>query len=112
MLEIREYQDRFGRSLYERWLSALDAVTQARVFIALQRSGGRKCLKPESVGGGVHEIRLQFGPGYRIYCGLDGETLVILLGGGTKKRQNLDIERAKASWRDYKKIKSEELSGR
>jgi len=51
------------------------------------------------------EHRLDFGPGYRIYLGRDGAILVILLGGGTKKRQQHDIERARARWSDYKRRK-------
>jgi putative addiction module killer protein len=51
------------------------------------------------------EYKLDFGPGYRVYFGKDGETLVILLGGGTKKRQQRDIEAALANWHDYKRRK-------
>jgi putative addiction module killer protein len=54
------------------------------------------------------ELRLDFGPGYRIYFGKDGEMLVILLGGGTKKRQQLDIVAAQQLWREYKQRKREE----
>ncbi len=57
-------------------------------------------VKP--VGQGVSEYRLEFGPGYRIYFGRDGDRLVILLGGGTKKRQGRNIDRAKSHWRNYK----------
>jgi putative addiction module killer protein len=60
------------------------------------------------VGGGVFECRIDFGPGYRVYFGKDGETLVILLGGGTKKRQDRDIATARERWSDYKKRKSQE----
>ena len=48
------------------------------------------------------EYKIDFGPGYRVYFGRDGDTLVILLTGGTKKRQQRDIDTAKAYWRDYK----------
>jgi len=57
----------------------------------------------EGVGGGVFEYKIHFGPGYRIYFGKDGERLVILLGGGSKKRQGDDIAAAQACWRDYKR---------
>jgi putative addiction module killer protein len=60
------------------------------------------------VGGGIAELRLDFGPGYRIYYGRDGETLVVLLGGGTKRRQQEDIKTAQALWLEYKKRKREE----
>jgi putative addiction module killer protein len=57
------------------------------------------------LGEGVSEYKLDFGPGYRIYFGKDGNTLVILLGGGTKKRQSHDIAEAQASWSEYKRRK-------
>ena len=60
-------------------------------------------VKP--VGEGVLENKIDFGPGYRVYFGRDGDTLIILLCGGTKKRQQRDIERAIAYWRDYKQGK-------
>lgn len=59
----------------------------------------------KGVGGGVFEYKLDFGPGYRGYVGKDGETLVILLRGGTKKRQQKDIDMAKSLWQDYKRRK-------
>ncbi len=55
----------------------------------------------KGVGGGVLEYRIDFGPGYRIYFGRDGDALIILLGGGTKVRQQRDIETAVALWREY-----------
>jgi putative addiction module killer protein len=57
------------------------------------------------VGSGVHEYRIDFGPGDRVYFGRDGDRLVILLGGGTKKRQEKDIRVAQAYWADYKRRK-------
>jgi putative addiction module killer protein len=62
--------------------------------------GNRSHVK--GVGGGVAELKMDFGPGYRIYFGHDGELLVILLAGGTKKRQGEDIMTAKARWAEYK----------
>ena len=61
------------------------------------------------MGAGVYEYRLDFGPGYRIYFGRDGDRLVILLAGGTKKRQQADIKAAKANWQDYKRRKRGEV---
>jgi putative addiction module killer protein len=63
------------------------------------------CPMSKRVGSGVLEYRIDFGPGYRIYFGRDGDLLVILLAGGTKKRQQEDIRQAKASWIDYRKRK-------
>jgi putative addiction module killer protein len=62
----------------------------------------------KSVGRGVSELRLDFGPGYRVYFGRDGERLVILLCGGSKRRQQADIDAAQAYWSDYKARKREE----
>ena len=57
----------------------------------------------KGVGEGVLEYRINFGPGYRVYFGRDGETLVILLTGGTKKRQQRDIQTAIGLWADYRR---------
>ena len=57
----------------------------------------------KGVGEGVLEYRINFGPGYRVYFGRDGETLVILLTGGTKKRQQRDIQTAIGLWTDYRR---------
>jgi len=62
----------------------------------------------KGVGAGVYEYRINFGPGYRIYFGKDGDRLVILLGGGTKKRQQGDIATALTRWQDYKQRKGTE----
>jgi putative addiction module killer protein len=62
----------------------------------------------KSLVGGVHEYRINFGPGYRMYFGKDGERVVLLLGGGTKKRQQKDIADALSCWHDYKRRKSKE----
>ena len=55
------------------------------------------------VGSGVHEFRIHFGPGYRVYFGREGDALIILLGGGVKARQQRDIEMARRLWADYKR---------
>jgi putative addiction module killer protein len=62
----------------------------------------------KGIGEGVFECRIDFGPGYRIYFGKDGDALVILLGGGTKKRQQKDIVNAKILWKEYKRRKRQE----
>jgi putative addiction module killer protein len=59
----------------------------------------------KSVGQGVLEYRIDFGPGYRVYLGRDGDILVILLTGGTKKRQQRDIRAAADLWKAYKQSK-------
>ena len=76
-----------------------NAATKVRTALARLELGNLSNLK--SVGGGTLEHRIHSGPGYRIYLGRDGERLIILLGGGTKRRQRQDIERALALWKDY-----------
>ena len=61
-----------------------------------------------SVGAGVYECKINFGPGYRVYFGKEGEEIVILLGGGTKQRQQIDIKRAVERWEDYKRRKKQQ----
>jgi putative addiction module killer protein len=75
------------------------------VATALERVTDGNLSNVKAVGGGVLEYKLDFGPGYRIYLGRDGDRLVILLAGGTKKRQQEDIRRAKANWEDYRRRK-------
>jgi putative addiction module killer protein len=73
----------------------------AKVTTALERIADGNLSNVKPVGAGVLEYRIDFGPGYRIYFGRDGSRLVILIGGGTKKRQRADIEAAEAHWADY-----------
>lgn len=77
-------------------------MTRARIAIALTRLEAGNLSATKALGAGIHELRLHFGPGYRIYFGKDGETIVILLGGGTKKRQQADIGAARVLWQEYK----------
>ena len=108
MIEVREYIDVEGRSPFARWFHGLDANAAARVRTALARMEAGNLSNVKSVGGGVQEYRIQTGPGFRIYLGREGDTLIILLGGGTKRKQRQDIENAKALWRDYRDRKRRE----
>ena len=108
MIEIRQYIDRSGRTPFARWFDKLDDSAQARVTVYLDRLERGNDSAAKGIGGGLQELRLDFGPGYRIYFGKDGERLVILLGGGTKRRQQADIDRALALWEEYKQQKREE----
>jgi len=105
MLDIREYVDSEGRSSYERWFNRLNAQAAAKVATAMARMAAGNFSNVKGVGSGVFECRIDFGPGYRVYFGRDGERLVILLGGGTKKRQPDDIAAALRNWQDYKRRK-------
>ena len=103
MIELRFHVDDEGQSPFERWFSALDGATAAKVSVALARMEGGNFSNVKGVGEGVLEFRLDWGPGLRVYFGRDGDVLVILLTGGTKRRQQRDIEAAKALWGDYKR---------
>ncbi len=108
MIEIRQYVDLLGRNPFDRWFEKLNDDVQARVVVSLDRLERGNTSAAKGIGAGVFELRLDFGPGYRIYFGWDGERLVILLGGGFKKRQQTDIERSHALWQEYKARKREE----
>ena len=108
MIEIRQYIDRLGRKPFELWFERLDEVAQTRIAVALDRLERGNFSAAKGIGSGVFELRLDFGPGYRVYFGKDGERLVILLGGGSKKRQQADIEKACTLWQEYKRRKREE----
>ena len=102
MPQILEYLAPSGASPFGRWFGKLEAQAAAKVTVAITRMGAGNYGDHKSVGDGVFEHRIDFGPGYRLYFGRDGETLVILLVGGTKRRQQHDIAAAKALWQDYK----------
>lgn len=104
-VRVLEYLDRSGRSTWRRWFNDLDAQAAAKVGTALYRLGQGNFSTVEGVGGGVFEAKIDFGPGYRIYFGKNGETVVILLGGSTKKRQSAAIGAAHKAWVDYKQRK-------
>ncbi len=105
MIEVREYLDRQGRNPYKVWFDRLNPEAAAKVATALTRLALGNVSNVKGVGSGVFEFRIDFGPGYRVYFGKDGERLVILLGGGTKKRQQHDISAAIANWENYKRRK-------
>lgn len=105
MLEIREYLEPDGHSPFGAWFADLDAPAAAKITVALARIGQGNLSNVKGVGEGVLEYRIDFGPGLRVYFGRDGDVLVILLAGGTKKRQQRDIESAQARWTDYKQRK-------
>lgn len=91
MIEIRETED------YARWFARLkDREARARILVRIRRLSFGNLGDVKSVGGGVSELRIDYGPGYRIYLVRRGETLVILLGGGDKKTQSADIRAAVA----------------
>jgi putative addiction module killer protein len=105
LIELVEYLDDRGRSPFATWRRGLDDVSRARIDKAAIKLGEGNLSAIKGVGSGVLEMRLDFGPGFRIYLARDGDRIIILLGGGTKRRQQADIEVAKDRWRDYRKRK-------
>ena len=99
---VKEYIGTNGKSPFADWFHGLDSQTAAKVSIALTRIEMGNTSNVKGIGDGVLEYRIHFGAGIRIYFGQDGDTLVILLGGGTKRRQQKDIEVAKDRWQEYK----------
>lgn len=99
--EIREYTNDVDKNLFRDWFFSLDARAAAKVTTAISRLENGNTSNVKSVGGAVYEYKINFGPGYRIYFAYDGKTIIILLAGGTKKRQSKDIKTAKARWADY-----------
>jgi putative addiction module killer protein len=87
----------------------LNPTAAAKVVIALTRLSQGNFSNVRSVGSGVHEYKIDFGPGYRIYFGREGERSILLLGGGTKKRQQKDIADALSRWQDYKQRRKQEI---
>ena len=108
MVEIREYLGPDGRNLFGAWFDRLNSEAARRVTNALYRLGLGNFSNVRGVGSGVFECRIDFGPGYRVYFGKDGEQIVILLCGGMKKRQQDDIELAHDCWLEYKRAKRSE----
>ena len=108
MIKVEEYVDVRGRSPFAGWFDSLGASAAAKVATALARMEQGNLSNAKSVGAGVFEYRIHFGPGYRLYFGRDGDRLIVLLGGGTKARQQRDIEAARRLWREYGQRKREE----
>jgi putative addiction module killer protein len=105
MIEVREYLGQDGRSPFAAWFEDLHSPAAAKVAVALYRLANGNFSNVKGVGSGVFEYRIDFGPGYRIYFGKEGNRLIILLGGGSKQRQNRDIQRAMDCWADYRNRK-------
>src|SRR3972149_9498054 len=100
-LAIREFLARNGRSPFREWLGTVDVAVRARIQARVLRFETGNLGDHKSVGGGVWEARLMWGPGYRIYFGKDGNSTIVLLTGGGKSSQAQDISSAKGYWQDY-----------
>jgi putative addiction module killer protein len=102
-IEVRRYQTTAGRIPVSDWLDGLrDRAARLRIVARLDRLTENLRGDWKSVGGGVCELRVDYGPGYRVYYAQDGVSLILLLCGGTKRKQDKDIEKAHEYWKDYK----------
>ena len=100
MLDVREFLGSTGRSPFSKWLNGLAAQAAAKVTTALERISDGNLSNVKSVGNGVLEYRIDFGPGYRISFGREGNRLILLLAGGTKKRQQEDVRHTQENWEE------------
>jgi putative addiction module killer protein len=112
MIHVEEFVTDEDVSPFRRWFDALDDQAAAWIAVAIDRLGEGNTSNAKALGEGVSELRINRGPGYRIYFGWDGRLLVILLGGGTKRRQQSDIQTALRHWRAYKARKAAEKTRR
>jgi putative addiction module killer protein len=100
-LVIREYLSADGRSFFREWLDGLDISVRARIQARVLRFEMGNLGDHKSVGRGVWEARLAFGPGYRIYFGKEGAAVILLHLGGDKSSQASDIRETRHLWKDY-----------
>jgi putative addiction module killer protein len=99
--ELQKYMTSEGGCPFDEWFFNLDAQTQARIDARLDRVSLGNFGDRKSIGEGIYELRFFFGPGYRVYYGLAGRQVVLLLVGGDKKGQNKDIQAAQRLWATY-----------
>ena len=103
MIEIRHYLSRTGKDVFDDWLSELaDARAQAKIASRINRLAAGNFGDCKPLRQGVCELRIDWGPGYRVYYAMIGKVCVLLLCGGDKKKQSADIERAIEYFHDYK----------
>ena len=100
-VEIRYYQTTSKRRPFQKWLDSLDTTLQQIVAVRLARIRRGLFGDAEPVGEGVFELKIDVGPGYRMYYGRDEKIMVVLLHAGKKKCQPSDIKKAQAFWHDY-----------
>ena len=102
---VLHYVSDEGVDYFDKWLRLQSSETRARVQTRIDRIEFGSFGDHKSVGRGVAELRIDFGAGYRLYYGRDGDEIVILLGAGTKKRQARDIAMAQTRWQAYRQEK-------
>jgi putative addiction module killer protein len=106
LLEVIAYQTLQGKIPYQDWLQSIrDSQMRGRIRTRVDRLRLGNFGDCKSIGAGVLELRMHFGPGYRLYFAQDGQRLIVLLCGGDKSTQSRDVEKALRYWQDYKRRK-------
>ncbi len=100
---IQEFLTAEGKSLFREWLDQLDLAVKVRIQARVLRFEAGNLGDHKSVGTGIYESRIDFGPGYRLYFGIVGTERILLLCGGVKGSQQRDIKRARDLWQDYRR---------
>jgi putative addiction module killer protein len=102
-IEVRHYVSRAGRDVFDDWLSRLrDERTKAKIASRINRLAAGNFGDCKPLRQGLWELRIDWGPGYRVYYAMIGKICVLILCGGDKRRQSSDIDRALAYLEDYK----------
>ena len=108
--EIKKLELQNGLVPFDEWFDSIrDKKMQAAIDARLTRVRAGNFGDYKSVGSGVFELRISFGPGLRVYYGLHGRQIVVLLGGGDKSSQPRDIRRAQQLWKQFTKYAPEKL---
>lgn len=104
-MEIQEYIREDGSNPYKEWFDSLDIQAASKVAIVRSRLEQGNTSNIERLGDGISERKIDWGPGYPIYLTQEGKQLIILFGGGVKKNQQADIDKAKQLYQEYKERK-------
>jgi putative addiction module killer protein len=109
MIEIRHYVTSSGRDVFGEWLEELnDDRARAKIAVRIDRLAVGNFGDSKALRDGVRELRIDWGPGYRVYYAMLERTCVLLLCGGDKRKQSSDIDRAVQYWTDYQKRTSQQ----
>lgn len=105
---VEYYRTTLGKEPAKEWLNTLnDKVTQAIIYKRIRQAGLGNFGNTRGVGDGVSELKIDFGPGYRVYFGIHNDELILILAGGSKRTQTRDIQKARSFWLQWRKENDE-----
>ncbi len=104
-VEVLEYVDQNGNCPFRDWFDSLDSVPAARAAVYLERVVQGNYSNVAPIDSALSEIKLDFGPGYRIYFAKEDDFILLLLGGSSKKEQKKAIDKAKKLWEEHQAVK-------